>query len=199
MDVPKLRREAKRIRGEEKPDLSVAMMGLDGAREQEGLALASLVFMRHKGKLKAEDWPHVARWAQGVESPEAADLFAQYVAGPLYAREPEEALATRWARSAEPAQRRLALRVAGMDVAEALLADEDARVQEALIDALHALGAKDPDALFTFLRKHKDAPDELVRQAAAALPAERALELTIALRGARPPHDRRPAPRRRGA
>jgi hypothetical protein len=197
LDVPALRREAKRIRDEEKPDLAATKDRIEDAPDAEAFVVATLVFMRHKGKLGPEDWRDVARWAQSVETPESADLFARYVAGPLYAKEPEEALVARWAGNAEPLMRRLALRVAGMTVADVLAGDEDALVQEALVDVLRG---EDEEDVYAFVVAHEEMPDALVRSAAALLTPKHALQLTMRRRGeGSPPRGRRPSRRRRGA
>lgn len=197
MDVATLRRAAKRMR-DLKPDLDAVKELLETAAKtgsQDEMVIASLVFMRHKAKLRAVDWPDVRRWAQGIESPEAADLFAQYVAAPLYARAPVGSPVPRWAASSEPLLRRLALRVAGLAVAEALAGDEDILVQEALVDML--LTEDDEEEVYRFLVAHPDMPQDVIRQAASALTPEHAIALTIAQRGGRSPHDRRPSRRRR--
>lgn len=202
MNVPELRRAAKRIRDREKPDLDAAKRLLEKASHgggQADVAIASLVFMPHRGKLGEDDWPDVARWAQGVEAPEAADLFAQYVARPLYVEAPGKEVVERWARSAEPLLRRLAARTAAMDVAALLAKDEDPLVQEAVVDALRERAKDDEDEVFRFLREHKGAAHAIVRGAAAALSPGNALALTT---GRLPPAKKRKAKRaapKRGA
>lgn len=182
MDLPKLRREAKRIRDDEKPDLAAAKRLFDTAREQPDFAVASLVMMRHRGKLKDDDWADVARWAQGIESPEAADLFAKYVVAPLFDRFPEREQLARWTRSAEPLMRRLAARVAmhadDLDALAPLARDEDELVQEAIAQALHAKAERDEASVYEFLRAHPEAPRAMLRRAAAALTPAHALALT---------------------
>ena len=182
VDVPELRRAAKRIRDREKPDLAAARRLFDAARGQSEHAVASLVFMRHRGKLREEDWPDVARWAQGIESPEAADLFAQYVVAPLFERHPAREQLARWSRSAEPLMRRLAARTAmhadDIDALAPLARDEDALVVEAVADALRVKAERDEPAVYDFLRAHPEAPRAMLRRAAAALSPEHALALT---------------------
>lgn len=182
MDLPALRRAAKRIRDREKPDLATARRLFDAAQGQPEFVVASLVMMRHRGKLGDEDWPDVARWAQGIESPEAADAFAEYVVAPLFDRCPEREQFARWTRSAEPLMRRLAARVAmhaaDLDALAPLARDEDALVQEAVAEALRVVAATDELAVFEFLREHPEAPRAILRGAAAALSPEHALALT---------------------
>ncbi|HET6405880.1 MAG TPA: DNA alkylation repair protein [Candidatus Thermoplasmatota archaeon] len=162
MHLPELRSAAKRIRDRDKPDLAAAKRLFDDARGQPEMVVASLVFMRHRGKLREKDWPDVARWAQGIESPEAADVFAQYVVAPLFERAPDEAQLERWAKSAEPLMRRLAARTAmhagRLDALGTLARDEDALVQEAVAEALHEQAKKDETAVYDFLRAHPEAP-----------------------------------------
>ena len=199
MHLPELRSAAKRIRDRDKPDLAAAKRLFDDARGQPEMVVASLVFMRHRGKLREKDWPDVARWAQGIESPEAADVFAQYVVAPLFERAPDEAQLERWAKSAEPLMRRLAARTAmhagRLDALGTLARDEDALVQEAVAEALHEQAKKDETAVYDFLRAHPEAPRAMLRRAAAALSPEHALALTT---GRLPPEKERP-PRRKKA
>jgi 3-methyladenine DNA glycosylase AlkD len=126
----------------------------------------------HRAALRSVGPAELERLGRGMDTWEAVDTFASYLAGPAW-REGQvgDALVHAWARSPDVWWRRAALvstvplntRARGgrgdaartLAVCEMLTADREDMVVKALSWALRELAKRDPDAVRTFIDRHR--------------------------------------------
>lgn len=193
ISVPAIRRMVKEFLGEHKgltPSEAAGMADIafaSGCREE--MLFATFVLARFKAKLAPEHWKSLGGWIDGIDTWEACDQLAMGVGGEMIARA-EEPYRSRWiadleawAASRNPWRRRFAVAAttvlnqkgrkdadAALRICRRVLQDEDVSVRKAVGWALREACKSDADAVFAFLKKHREAmPRGVLRESAKKL------------------------------